>query len=98
MPEEKVIKLIISTHGGSLSNCEKMLNQLLKHKAGYVAYIKNECYSAGALLALGAKELVMDENSYLERLRSTDQKRREKLFGGNIQSTNRGISKSSYNI
>lgn len=62
------IKLIISTRGGSLTSCEKILKQLKKHKSGYIAYIKNECFSAGTLIALGAKEIVMKEDSYLGKI------------------------------
>jgi Serine dehydrogenase proteinase len=68
VPPDVPIKIIISTHGGALSHCEKILYQLQKHKSGYHAYIKNECYSAGTIIALGAKEIIMDDNSYLGKI------------------------------
>jgi hypothetical protein len=68
VPKNVHIKLVICTRGGDLTNCEKILNQLQKHPAGYTAYIKNECFSAGTILALGAKEIIMTEDSYLGKI------------------------------
>lgn len=65
---ETHIKIVISTNGGSLTNCEKILKKLMKHPAGYTAYIKDECFSAGTIIALGAKEIVMTEDSYLGKI------------------------------
>lgn len=67
LPDEP-IRVVINTNGGALCHLEKILKKLLKHKSGYIAYIKNECYSAGALLALGAKEIVMNEDSYIGKI------------------------------
>ena len=67
-PHDQPIKLIICTKGGELSSCEKILRQLLAHPAGYIAYIRNECFSAGSILALGATEIVMKEDSYLGKI------------------------------
>lgn len=68
VPKDQHIKLIICTRGGALSSLEKILKKLKKHPAGYTAYIKNECFSAGAMVALGAKEIVMNEDSYLGKV------------------------------
>jgi len=68
IPEDETIKIVINTSGGALCHLEKILKKLLKHKAGYIVYIKNECYSAGAMLALGAKEIVMNNDSYLGKI------------------------------
>jgi hypothetical protein len=68
IPKDKHIKLIICTKGGTLSSLEKILKRLMKHSAGYTTYIKYECFSAGAMLALGAKEIVMSDNSYLGKI------------------------------
>jgi len=68
IPEDKHIKLILCTKGGALSSLEKILKRLKKHPAGYTAYIKYECFSAGTMLALGAKEIVMSDNSYLGKI------------------------------
>lgn len=68
VPEDVVIKLIISTKGGAIVNCEKILRQLKKRKSGYIAYIKYECFSAGTIIALGAKEIVMNDDSFLGKI------------------------------
>ena len=68
IPNDQQIKLVINTHGGSLANCEKILKKLLNHPAGYVAYIRGECYSAGAIIALGANEIIMNNDSYLGKV------------------------------
>lgn len=66
--KELPIKIIINTEGGELTALEKILKKLLKHPKGYIVYIKNECYSAGALLSLGADEIVMNDDSYLGKI------------------------------
>src|SRR3972149_11630974 len=68
IPDDKIIKIVINTRGGELVNCEKILKKLLKHKAGYKAYVRNECYSAGAIIALGANEIVMNNDSYIGKI------------------------------
>jgi hypothetical protein len=68
IPQNQVIRIVLCTQGGCLTSCEKILKQLRKHKAGYIAYVKNECFSAGTLLALGAKEIVMTDDSYLGKI------------------------------
>lgn len=68
VPKDQHIKLVICTKGGALSSLEKILKKLKKHPAGYTAYIKNECFSAGAMIALGAKEIVMNDDSYLGKV------------------------------
>lgn len=65
VPKDVHIKIILNTNGGRASHCEKILRKLLKHPAGYTAYIRNECYSAGTFIALGAREIVMTGDSYL---------------------------------
>ena len=52
----------------ALPICEKILKKLMKHPAGYTAYIRNECFSAGTIIALGAREIVMTEDSYLGKI------------------------------
>ena len=68
IPEDTTIKVVLSTNGGSLMNCEKILKKLLKHKGGHIAYIQKECFSAGTIIALGAKEIVMNNDSYLGKI------------------------------
>src|SRR3972149_7425629 len=53
VPDNEEINIVINTRGGALVNCEKILKKLLHHTAGYKVYIRNECYSAGAIIALG---------------------------------------------
>lgn len=68
VPPDMKIKLVLCTKGGSLFSCEKILRQLRKHPAGYTAYIRYESFSAGTILALGASEIVMGEDSYLGKI------------------------------
>ncbi len=68
VPEDEEINIVINTKGGALVNCEKILKKLLKHKGGYKVYIRNECYSAGAIIALGAKEIIMNDDSYIGKI------------------------------
>src|SRR6056297_3123804 len=70
--KNKVITLVINTNGGSLSNLEKILKLLLKHPAGYRVFVKDECYSAGAFVVLGAKEIIMNKNSYIGKIDPID--------------------------
>lgn len=65
---KKTIKLVINTAGGDLFACHKILDKLRGHAAGFVAYIKNESMSAGTIIALGAKEIVMNDDSYLGKI------------------------------
>jgi hypothetical protein len=78
IPETTHIRLVICTKGGELSSCEKILKCLKAHKGGYSAYIKNECFSAGTILALGAKEIIMADDSYLGKI----DPQFSNLFGG----------------
>jgi hypothetical protein len=68
VPEDQTIKLVINTNGGPVVHCAKMLRKLKKHKAGYIVYIKNNCYSAGTIVALGAKEIVFYKDSMLGKI------------------------------
>ena len=79
IPDDKVLRVVINTDGGALSNCEKILKRLAKRKNGYVAYIRETAYSAGALIALGAKEIVMNSDSYIGKIdpQSGETKRRQ---------------------
>ncbi len=62
------IKVVINTVGGDLFACDKILDKLIKHPYGYIAYILNEAMSAGTIIALGAKEIVMNDDSYLGKI------------------------------
>lgn len=68
VPKDEEINIVINTKGGALVNCEKILKKLLKHNGGYKVYIRNECYSAGAIIALGAKEIIMNDDSYIGKI------------------------------
>jgi hypothetical protein len=68
VPDDHEINVVINTRGGALANCEKILKKLLQHKSGYKVFIRNECYSAGAIIALGAKEIVMADDSYIGKI------------------------------
>lgn len=68
IPDNMHINIVLTTNGGAITHCEKILRKLLQHPAGYTAYIRNECYSAGAIIALGADEIVMNNDSYLGKI------------------------------
>ncbi len=68
VPYDQVIHLVIHTNGGAAVAAEKMLRKLRAHPAGYIAYIKQSCYSAGTILALGANEIVMTRDSMLGKI------------------------------
>ncbi len=68
IPQDCVAKVVLSTKGGSLASCEKIMKTLKQHEAGYIAYICGESYSAGAIIALGATEIVMGNSSYLGKI------------------------------
>lgn len=67
-PNNEIIKILLNTHGGTVLYEEKILKKLLQHDVGYIAYIKEECYSAGTIIALGAKEIVMNNDSYMGKI------------------------------
>lgn len=68
VPESEVIHLVIHTNGGDGVHCERMLRKLKKHQSGYIAYVKSPCYSAGSMIALGAKEIVFYKDSSLGKI------------------------------
>lgn len=68
IPQDQEIKVILTTNGGSVVGCEKILKKLLKHESGYKAYIRNESFSAGTIIALGAKEIIMNNDSYIGKI------------------------------
>ena len=68
IPADQHIKVVLRTNGGALTSCEKILKKLKSHPGGYTAYIKSECFSAGTIIALGAKEIVMKNDSYLGKI------------------------------
>lgn len=67
-PKNQPLKVVINTNGGQVPHCEKILKALLAHPLGYIAYIRQESFSAGALIALGARQIVMADNSYLGKI------------------------------
>ena|SRR3990167_2291327 len=68
VPKDKVISIVMNTKGGALCHLDKIMRKLKSHTAGYIVYVKNDCYSAGALLCLGAKEIVMNQDSCIGKI------------------------------
>ncbi len=62
IPDDGPLKIIMTTNGGALFHCSRLLRLLRSRKHPYVVYVRKYCMSAGTLLALGAKEIVMLEN------------------------------------
>ena len=68
IPGTTKINLILSTTGGLLSDCQNILKLLLNHPAGFDVYIKHYAMSGGTIIALGAKEIIMDKHSLLGKI------------------------------
>jgi len=78
--KDEIIKVILRTDGGELFSCEKILKKLKNHRGEYIAYIKNECFSSGTIIALGAREIVMTEDSYLGKIDPQMQSKKESEY------------------
>jgi hypothetical protein len=63
----KPIKVVISTFGGLLSGCQRIVRRLRQHPAGYVAYC-NEGISAGGVVTISANEIVMNKYSRIGKI------------------------------
>lgn len=59
--------MVISTYGGSLINAKNIIRHLRLHPSGYIVYC-NEAFSAGSLVALTAKEVVMNNYSFMGKI------------------------------
>jgi ClpP class serine protease len=69
IPDTDVLNVILSTPGGVLFNCSRLLRLLRRRKHGYRVFIRKYAMSAGTLLALGAKEIVMmADDSFLGKI------------------------------
>ena len=68
IPSESEIKLILTTPGGDNIVTQIIFRLLLNHPGGYIAYVKEESYSGGTIIVLGAKEIVMDNYSLLSKI------------------------------
>lgn len=61
------IKVIISTNGGSLIACQRIVTYLRMHPSKFVVYC-NEAYSAGTVISLCAEEVVMNKYSLMSKI------------------------------
>src|SRR5690606_13826829 len=59
------IDLILHTPGGLVLASEQIARALLKHKAKVTVMVPHYAMSGGAMLALAADEILMDENAVL---------------------------------
>lgn len=55
-----LVVLEIDTFGGELDPCKRMLDDIAACKTPVIAYVKSKAISAGAILALGTKLIVME--------------------------------------
>lgn len=67
-PKDKPIRIVITTNGGDMISIQIIMHYLSLHREGYIVYIRGKCFSAGTILALGAKEIIMDEYSNLGKI------------------------------
>lgn len=72
-PEEP-LKIVLSLTNGFLTDYETIFKYLKKLKSGYIVYIDGQCRDVGTLIALGAKEIVMNEYSTLGQVDPSGQK------------------------
>lgn len=64
-PEDMPIDLVLHTPGGLVLAAEQIARAILRHKAKVTVYIPHYAMSGGALIALAADEIVMDENAVI---------------------------------
>ena len=66
---DEPLKIVMSTNGGALFNCSRLIRLLRSRGNGYTLYVRKYCMSAGTLIALGATEIIMlEEDSFLGKI------------------------------
>lgn len=69
IPDDAPLKVVITTHGGALFHCSRLIRLLRRRQHPYIAYVRNVSMSAGTIICLGAKEIVMmEDHSYLGKI------------------------------
>ncbi len=69
IPDDGILNITLQTDGGDASNCFRLLDCLNARKYGYRVFIHGVCASAGTVIALNAKEIVMKPaRSYLGKI------------------------------
>ncbi len=63
--EDTPIDIVLHTPGGLVLAAEQIAHALLKHKAPVTVFIPHYAMSGGTLIALAAKQIVMDPNAVL---------------------------------
>jgi ClpP class serine protease len=64
-PDDMPIDLLLHTPGGLVLAAEQIARSLQKHKAKVTVFVPHYAMSGGAMIALAADEIVMDENAVL---------------------------------
>lgn len=64
-PEDMPIDLLLHTPGGLVLAAEQIARSLQKHKTKVTVFVPHYAMSGGAMIALAADEIVMDENAVL---------------------------------
>ncbi len=63
------LKIVLSTNGGAIFNCHRLVKMLKKKDINYIVYIRKYAMSAGTFIALNAKEIVMlEEDSFIGKI------------------------------
>jgi len=65
--KERPLKVVVSTFGGNLLGCQKIIRRLRAHPSGYRVYC-NEALSAGAMITIAADEIIMDKYSRVGKI------------------------------
>lgn len=77
-----LVVLEINSPGGLADACKQMIDDVQKSKVPVIAYVKDKALSAGALLALGTKLVVMQPNTQIGAAKVV-------LFGGDFSTAMR---------
>jgi ClpP class serine protease len=64
-PPDMPLDLILHTPGGLVLAAEQIAHALVRHKGKVTVFIPHYAMSGGTLLAMGADEIIMDENAVL---------------------------------
>ena len=73
------IKVVISTNGGSIIACQRIITALRLHPSKFVVYC-NEAYSAGTVISLCAEEVVMNKYSLMTKIDPIFQGKEENFY------------------
>lgn len=60
-----IVEIYMSNKGGDVETADHIVEEIKRCKAKTVSYVRSNCYSAGAIIAVSTNQLVMAKNRYL---------------------------------